>query len=234
MSYCVNCGVELDPSLNECPLCNTPVLNPNSPRIEEPVPSFPADIGRVDTERHRDLGIFISVVLSATALSCILLNFLFYRESPWSVIVTGICICLFVFLIPAVIYSKLPVYVSLLFDISSVALYLYMISFLTRNHRWFFGLGFPTVFLFGFLVEIYALCIRHIHLTLLSGALAFFIEVPVFCVLLEILINMYLGQPLSPSWSAVVTTVCLIIDISLFTIIKKKRLRNEVRRRLHF
>ena len=28
MSYCVNCGVELESSLTECPLCNTPVINP--------------------------------------------------------------------------------------------------------------------------------------------------------------------------------------------------------------
>ena len=28
MSYCVNCGVELDASSRECPLCNTPVINP--------------------------------------------------------------------------------------------------------------------------------------------------------------------------------------------------------------
>ena len=28
MSYCVHCGVELDPSLKKCPLCNTPVLDP--------------------------------------------------------------------------------------------------------------------------------------------------------------------------------------------------------------
>ena len=27
MSYCVNCGVKLDPSLERCPLCNTPVIN---------------------------------------------------------------------------------------------------------------------------------------------------------------------------------------------------------------
>ena len=27
MSYCVNCGVELEASLRECPLCHTPVIN---------------------------------------------------------------------------------------------------------------------------------------------------------------------------------------------------------------
>ena len=29
MSYCVNCGVELDNSLKKCVLCDTPVINPN-------------------------------------------------------------------------------------------------------------------------------------------------------------------------------------------------------------
>ena len=29
MSYCVNCGVKLEESLTKCPLCNTPVINPN-------------------------------------------------------------------------------------------------------------------------------------------------------------------------------------------------------------
>ena len=31
MSYCVNCGVELDPSAGICPLCHTPVCNPVQP-----------------------------------------------------------------------------------------------------------------------------------------------------------------------------------------------------------
>ena len=34
MSYCVNCGVELDASATKCPLCDTPVYNPKAP---EPV-----------------------------------------------------------------------------------------------------------------------------------------------------------------------------------------------------
>ena len=29
MSYCVECGVKLEQSLKICPLCQTPVVNPN-------------------------------------------------------------------------------------------------------------------------------------------------------------------------------------------------------------
>ena len=28
MSYCVNCGVELDNTVKQCPLCDTVVINP--------------------------------------------------------------------------------------------------------------------------------------------------------------------------------------------------------------
>ena len=31
MSYCVNCGVELDSTASFCPLCRTPVVNPRQP-----------------------------------------------------------------------------------------------------------------------------------------------------------------------------------------------------------
>ena len=29
MSYCVNCGVELDPGAQACPLCGTPAWHPD-------------------------------------------------------------------------------------------------------------------------------------------------------------------------------------------------------------
>ena len=37
MSYCVNCGVKLDPSLKYCPLCNTPVINPHDLSKMQPI-----------------------------------------------------------------------------------------------------------------------------------------------------------------------------------------------------
>ncbi len=39
MAYCVNCGVELEASLEKCPLCNTPVYHPV--KEEKSKPAFP-------------------------------------------------------------------------------------------------------------------------------------------------------------------------------------------------
>ena len=43
MSYCVNCGVELDPSAKTCPLCGTPAWHPE---LDAP-PYFPANSAAV-------------------------------------------------------------------------------------------------------------------------------------------------------------------------------------------
>ena len=71
MSYCVNCGVELDRSLKECPLCNTPVMNPRELNIEPDASPYPARKGQVEAVKRKDLGILITVVLTATAATCL-------------------------------------------------------------------------------------------------------------------------------------------------------------------
>ena len=132
MSYCVNCGVELDASARECPLCNTPVINPKElEKMAMAQRPFPTEQGQVETVKRKDLGILVSMVVLATAVTCGILNALTFQESLWSLAVIGACIILWVIMIPAVIYTKQPVYVSLLYDGGAVALYLFMLSYLT-------------------------------------------------------------------------------------------------------
>lgn len=234
MSYCVNCGVELEKSLQECPLCHTPVINPAEQNKALPPSPYPTNKGQVEVVKRKDLGILLSVVLSATSITCLLLNLLVFDSSLWSLAVIGCCICLFVFTFPAIFYIRTPIYVSLLADGVSVAVYLYLISFLSSSHVWFWQLGLPLVAILTVCAECFPLLSRFFPLTILSGSLCLFVEIPFFCVSLELLIKRLLERPYRITWSAVVLTVCVIIDFALITILAKKRLRNEVRRRLHF
>lgn len=74
MSYCVNCGVKLDPSLKYCPLCNTPVINPHDLSKMQPVSPFPKEKGQVEVVRRKDLAILLSVSLTAAGLCSLLLK----------------------------------------------------------------------------------------------------------------------------------------------------------------
>lgn len=244
MSYCVNCGVELDASAGECPLCNTPVLNPKEIEryaahagkgMENQARSpFPREKGQVETVKRKDLGILLSMVVLASAVTCGILNALVFRGTLWSLAVIGACAILWVIMIPVVIYVKQPVYVSLLLDGAVVAVYLFMLTFQVGSSDWFWGLGLPITGLVTVMTELETVCILKLPKSFLTIALYLFTGVGLLCMGLEMLIDHYLDEGIALSWSAVVLTVCIILDIALITMLSRRRLRNEVRRRLHF
>lgn len=237
MSYCVNCGVKLDPSLTRCPLCNAPVINPLLTREAERAghtAPFPDKTGQVDVVKSRDLAILLSVSLTATGAVCALLNFLIFNGSPWSLYIIGACVVIWVLAIPAVIYTKMPIYICLLCDGLSIALYQYLISFNTPSQNWFFRLALPITALLTGLSIVFALLIRKVSSAFLPAALYFFVEIALFCTGIELLIERFIGVSLRLTWSAVVLAICAVIVTALLTILSRTRLRNAVRRRLHF
>lgn len=242
MSYCVNCGVELDASARECPLCNTPVWNPRElgnrsgkdgpgPSVQ---PSFPREKSQVEEANKKDFGLLMSMVVLATAATCGILNAFVFRGPLWSLAVIGACGVLWVILIPVMIYTKQPIYVSLLYDGAVVALYLYMLTFQVGRKDWFLGLGLPITVMVTVIVELVTLCIRKLPRSFLTVSLYLFTALGLLCMGLEIMIDWYLDGAVSLRWSAVVVTVCAILDIAVITMLSRRRLRNEVRRRLHF
>lgn len=241
MSYCVNCGVELDASARECPLCNTPVWNPRE--LEKQAQGkmvmhtelpFPREKGQVETATKKDFGLLISMVVLATAATCGILNALVFQGTLWSLSVIGACAVLWVMLIPVMIYTKQPIYVSLLYDGIVVVLYLYILTFQVGSRGWFYGLGLPVTILVTFIAEAFTLCVCKLPRSFLTVSLYLFTSVGLLCLGLEMLIDWYLTGEIALGWSAVVLTVCVILDIALITMLSKRRLRNEVRRRLHF
>lgn len=234
MSYCVNCGVELDQTAKHCPLCNTPVLNPRELVPKEGRTPFPKDKGSVEVVKRKDLGILITTLALATAITCGLLNLLVFSANLWSLAVIGVCVILWVILEPVVIYTKQPIYLSLLYDGLAVSAYLYMLTFMVERNDWFFGLGLPIVAFVTLIAEIMAVCIRKLPRSFLTISLYLITAIALVCVGLEILIDRYLSGNIALSWSAVVLTVCAIVDIAIITLLSRRRLRNAVRRRLHF
>jgi len=234
MSYCVNCGVELDSSSVECPLCHTPVINPSEILLQIKNPPFPKEKGSVETVKRKDLAILLSIVLISTGVTCALLNILVFNQSMWSLLIIGVCCCIWIFMIPVIIYTRLTIYASLLFDGLALGSYLFLITFVTQNDRWYFHLGIPIVLLLTIQTEIFTLLMRHIKISIITTSLYVFSNLAVLCVGLELIINHFLYGRLYIIWSAIVLTVCCIIIISLITILSQKRLRESIRRRMHF
>lgn len=234
MSYCVNCGVELDNSVKQCPLCNTVVVNPRVTETKDIEKSFPQEKGKVEEVSRKDMGILLTVVLVATSITCGLLNFFVFNNSTWSFLVIGACFIIWVLFIPVVIYRKLSPYTAIFLDGLSIGIYLFLITVVTHNDAWFWGLAMYIVIFITALLEIFILCIRKLPVTFLTVALEIFTMIGTVCLGLEILIDRYICDGIHLMWSMIVVVVCAILDITLITMLSRKRIRNAVRKRLHF
>ena len=85
MSYCVNCGVELQKSEPRCPLCGTEVLNPNELHEEKPIRPYPAHVEHLDkTVDRRYIASFISLLLLIPLFTTMLANILVSKQLTWS------------------------------------------------------------------------------------------------------------------------------------------------------
>lgn len=234
MSYCVNCGVELDNTVKQCPLCDTVVINPRITDITKEDKNFPAKKGKVEEVSRRDVAILFSVVLVATSITCALLNFLVFNSSMWSFFVMGACLIVWVMFIPTLIYKKISPYTAIFLDGLSIGIYMFLISLATNQDAWFWGLAlYITVFVTGVL-EIFTLCVRKLPVTFLTVALEVFSAIGIICLGVEILIDNFVYGKINLMWSMIVVVVCVILDITLITMLSRKRIRNAVRKRFHF
>lgn len=237
MSYCVECGVKLDESLHTCPLCCTPVINPNElykKRNNQATTPFSVHTGEVEPICKKDVGIWLSIVFSSTAIACMILNIFMFQHNRWSVPVIGSCVILWILFCPRMFFPKIPFSLNLLISGLSIIFYEYSLTLLTKTDRWFFELSFPITLITLVLISIIGILFHFVSRSMLATILYLFIAVGILCLFVELCIDHYLGNSLRVFWSAIVFSVCSVISIALISIMSIKRLRETVRKRLHF
>ena len=232
MSYCVNCGVELDPTASRCPLCGTPVVNPNAPVDRESPTPFPMGRMEVEPVDRRSVGILLTGMLASLAVCCGILNVVaFFQQVPWSWFVAGAAGLIWVWsALPLLVPMPLPV--CMLADLAGIAGFLALVAWKTQGWYWYKELALPIVALTGLLGGSLAHCLirRHSRLTTL---LIFLVVIGVYLVGLEILIDLFKDGVYTPGWSLIVAAVILVVGAVFLTVRLRPRLREEFRRRFH-
>ena len=234
MSYCVNCGVELHPTSSSCPLCQTKVYNPNQPVATDIPTPYPPNRGVSEKDTNLDFMILMTVVFAITSAVCAILNIFVFTFGKWSLYVMGLCIMIWVFLLPSFFPNKMRVDIGLALDGLIIALYLGFIAILHPGNGWYFHIAVPLTVLLTIFVEVFVFITYRKRLSLLTRTIAVIADIGILCSSLELLVRNHLQIPVVLTWSAIVLTCCVIIDIVLIFIMKKTNLRNELRRRMHF
>lgn len=233
MSYCVNCGVELNPAARECPLCRTPVLNPSCP-VDANAPSFfPTRREEVAPVSRREAALLLTAMLLSVAICCTLLNLVFYSDVWWSFFIGGAMAMLWVWFVPPLLSRKLFIWVRLTLDVLAVGVYILLIAIALDGMDWFVGLALPIVAAGVLVIPVLYWIIRTRRCSLLVSAVLVLLALGLFAVLTEFLCDRYLKGVWLPGWSLVVLASCVGLSIPLIIVRRVPSLREEARRRFH-
>lgn len=175
MSYCVNCGVELDKSAKKCALCNTPVINPNEKEIEEKKATPFSQDAYIPDElsaraKKRIAVAIISVVMFIPNIVCFMLNAFVFKGSFWSVGVAATSLFLWsAFVLPFCTKKPRP-YILWAADsvMACITAFVYVLLF-GGEGRLFTHCLLPAIAVNSFIVLLYMLWLkkeRHVILKL--------------------------------------------------------------------
>ena len=234
MSYCVNCGVELAETENKCPLCGTVVVNPNKKDKDAVEKKYPSRVETIENTINRQFWVkILSIFLAVPALICFACNLLYDGSVSWSLYPIGGIVVLWAFGISPFLFKKPAAIKWIIIDIIALSGYLYMLEYITSSGIWFLPLAFPIVAIIGVFVLLITILIQRKKLKSLYIYSAIFFSLGLIMIAVEIIIDMYLFQTIQVVWSWFVLITCSAVAVFFIFIERKKKLKEELKKRLH-
>lgn len=232
MSYCVNCGVELDKTASKCPLCGVEVVNPIEPQdtiSPAPYPCQTVPLSKTDKFYAVQM---LSITLALSSAICIISNLVYLRGTPWFVYPVGTFIIVFIIAVPPLLI-KAPAIVFVSLDTAFILLYLLLIDKFSGAFGWFYSIALPIVLCtFGvFAILYFYVLIRQPGKLMFTSVLFILLGLLSFCI--DISVNIYLNRLFKCSWSLIVLTCCAAIAFALYATNRNKRIQRELHKRLH-
>jgi len=215
MSICPKCGVEMDSSYKECPLCKTD-LGRIAPDPGQKNPAYPGMDKPLSRGEKVNLFWELSGILLFSSLLVVILIDIFMNQKPgWSwlaasaIIATFIYISLFIFLAKRVYWLLAGLLVN------TCAL-LFCVDYLHEGIAWFFMPALPLVVSFVLFTGILLWFIRQTKHKGLNIIAAASVLLGMYLLLIDMSTSWSLRHVFKPSWSVIAAVSILPFALFLF------------------
>lgn len=220
MSYCVNCGVELEKGCPECPLCDTPVINPREKKSEKEIPLFP-EISEIPKSTSKKYWAFVlSLMMLIPSLVLIVLDILVFRSGIAKFITGGLTVAWVWFVFPLLWKKQIPV-VMLGIDAIALLVYLNMFRLYGVENGWFSSIVLPVVIALWALCNVFIFWLRKPRSKSMT-AVGVLGAINLMSFVIEICMNMFYKGKLQIVVSLVITACCISL-MTFFTVMAKSR-----------
>ena len=139
--YCVKCGVRLQEGVNSCPLCQTPVWNPEQ-RTEEG--RYPDHYPRIHRQSALPAAVAMTVVSVTAILVILTVCFKLCGRLGWGTYAIGGVTVFYVAAVLPAWFRQPRAEIFVPADHAAAALFLWLVCLKTGG-SWFWGFAFPVV-----------------------------------------------------------------------------------------
>lgn len=225
MSYCVNCGVELDKSAKKCPLCSTPVINPNCEISENAVLPFPERIDIPESTNKRFTAFIVTMVMLIPNIVCLLVNVLFYKGGMWTLWVNSTSVLVWALFVLPFLWKKLRGWTTVIIDAACVIGYAYVFYYLDDTTGWFQYCALPIIIIVAFLIGFIIEWQHYFKPGWPVFLITLFSELIIASVSSELLLRNYLFGSPAIKISLIISACCIALIAFFITVATNKRLQ---------
>jgi len=233
MSYCVNCGVELERVLKKCPLCGVKVINPAEKKTAEDKDPLPPNRDELKKADRAFWISFISILAAVPIAICVLCDLLYSKSLTWSLFVLAGVFILWTLCVSSFLFKKFSFFKMVTADIAGILTGLVMLDQISPGKEWLLHIALPIVvycYLAGLLIA--WLSNRKI-LKGLGIAAACVTAVAAMMIMIEALLDLSAAGKIDLIWSWFILAPCLSVAALLVLLDKNKRFKQELAKRLH-
>lgn len=228
MSYCVNCGVKLAASEKKCPLCNTVVYNPNI-SDDNYQPNYSDKVEKFKSINYRyvvKLSILVLFILGVISLFC---DLLITKSMTWSIYV--ICSVLYLSCHLSFITTK-RLFMTMILELIGSELFLLVIAYLNGGMLWYKYLALPFILLVWLYIVLCIYLVKRKTKSLLRRIAFCLLFSSIALIIIETLVDLYLKNQISLSWSIYAMLPISIISVLIFILSFNKKLLDEIEQRI--
>lgn len=215
MIICNNCGVELEPDMEVCPLCETPVNQ------EVPVEGAGAlqkrsaqkkttyfETRNMSSPQRKAVWELVSIILILLIVATSLINYIINQEISWSEYPVAVCLIIFSY-VSSFAFLNRKREIQLLCAFVSASILILALDTFTGGNNWALRLGIPLLFstniIFIGLLSVFRIS-RQRGINLIAYS---FLAAALLCVCVETITDLYIFNHIRMAWSLIVCA-CVI------------------------
>lgn len=228
---CKNCGVELEASVQTCPLCGEPTtgekLNTsNPPSTYDKHFSSPLAPVQMSQPQKKFTWEIVSIILLSGAIATFVVDFILNRRITWSEYPVAICLTIFCYLSLFAFWNQSTLLkMAGGFLLSSLGLAL--LDAVTGGLQWSIWLAIPLLVITNLIVSVLIAVIRQSRYKGINLIAYIFLGAAMLCIAIDGILSFFVTGWVQWQWSVIVAACIMpVVVVLLFVHFRLKRGRS--------